>query len=196
MDKNTQHKQTLEDLLHRTSVKMVVAPGPNDEELDLIMRAAMTAPDHGALMPWRFKIIRGEEAVKEFTDKALHIRHQTEPAIPAEKIEATRQLFSQIPLIIAVACHIDYNNTKIRENERVLATACAAMQILNASQALGYGAYWGSGMATYEDELQEMLGFDPLEYRYIGYITIGTPRMQIPTKERPDWRQFTENWPR
>lgn len=47
-------------LLNRNSMKMVTAPAPSDEELALILQTAMSAPDHGALRPWRFKIIRGE----------------------------------------------------------------------------------------------------------------------------------------
>lgn len=49
-------------LLSRRSLKFVQAPGPDDDELDLILQTAMRAPDHGRLRPWRFKIIRNEAA--------------------------------------------------------------------------------------------------------------------------------------
>ena len=51
---------TIDPLLSRRSIKLVQSPGPGEQELDLILRAAMCAPDHGRLQPWRFCLIRGE----------------------------------------------------------------------------------------------------------------------------------------
>ena len=48
-------------LLGRRSVKFVQAPGPSDDQLDLILRAALRAPDHGAVKPWRFVLVRGAD---------------------------------------------------------------------------------------------------------------------------------------
>ncbi len=52
--------EAVELLINRNSMKMVVAPAPSDEELALALQAAVAAPDHGNLTPWRFKLIRGE----------------------------------------------------------------------------------------------------------------------------------------
>ncbi|MGB3741915.1 MAG: nitroreductase family protein, partial [Castellaniella sp.] len=49
----------LDTLLSRQSVKFVQAPGPDAAQLDQIMRAAMRAPDHGAVRPWRFSLVQG-----------------------------------------------------------------------------------------------------------------------------------------
>ena len=57
-------------VLSRQSVKPVQAPGPSPEHLDLMLRAAMTAPDHGRLQPWRFSLIRGE-AVPKIAELAI-----------------------------------------------------------------------------------------------------------------------------
>lgn len=58
---------SVEQLIHRNSMKMVVAPAPSDEELALALQAAVAAPDHGKLTPWRFKIIR-QEFMPQFAD--------------------------------------------------------------------------------------------------------------------------------
>ena len=57
---------TMQSLLSRVSVppKLLGDPAPSGADLDEIMAAAMSAPDHGALMPWRFITIEGEARAK------------------------------------------------------------------------------------------------------------------------------------
>lgn len=180
-------------LLNRNSMKMVTAPAPSDEELALILQTAMSAPDHGALRPWRFKIIRGE-AIKKFADFSIALKQASAEPFNPDKEAATRQWLAEVPMIIAVACHIDYSNTKISESERMLATGAAVTNILNATHMLGYGAFWSTGIATYIDEFQTGLGFDALDYRFMGFLAIGTPKMPVPQKERLSYELFTEEW--
>ncbi|MDP1007371.1 nitroreductase family protein, partial [Klebsiella pneumoniae] len=51
----------LNGLLSRFSVgpKYLVEPGPTDEQLALMAAAALRAPDHAELVPYRFKLVRG-----------------------------------------------------------------------------------------------------------------------------------------
>lgn len=43
------------ELLHnRVSCPVLQEPAPNHEQLDNIFKAALRAPDHGAIRPWRF----------------------------------------------------------------------------------------------------------------------------------------------
>ena len=52
----------LRPLLSRRSVspKRLIAPGPDLAALDLILQAALAAPDHGGLHPWRVIEFRAE----------------------------------------------------------------------------------------------------------------------------------------
>jgi len=185
--------QPIDFLLSRSSMKLVTAPAPSDEDLAKILQSAMAAPDHGGLQPWRFKIIRGQ-AIQKFADFSIALRQGSDTPFTPQKEAATRAWLSEVPMIIAVACHIDYGNTAISETERMLATGAAVTNILNAAHMLGYGAFWSTGIATYIDEFQCGLGFDALDYRFLGFIAIGTPKMPIPPKKRPDYAQFTEEW--
>ena len=66
----------IETLLNRNSHPRLVAPGPDEAELETILRAALRAPDHGRLRPWRFVVIAGDrrEAVSY-----THLRaHETD----------------------------------------------------------------------------------------------------------------------
>lgn len=182
-------------LLERQSMKLVHAPGPTDEHLHQILSAAMTAPDHGAIRPWRFKVIRGREAIKAFADLSYELRQASDEPFTEEKLASSKAWLYEVPLIIAVATQVNHQVTeKIDEVEQYLATGAAMTQILNACHFLGYGAFWSTGIATYIEEFQEALGFDPLDYRFMGFIAIGTPIHKVGPKPRPDYKDFTEAW--
>jgi nitroreductase len=51
--------EAIEALTTRVSSSMLVHPGPDELELHSILSAAIRAPDHGHLRPWRFTILRG-----------------------------------------------------------------------------------------------------------------------------------------
>ena len=185
----------LDLLLKRNSMKLVHGPGPSDDDLDQILSAAMTAPDHGAIRPWRFKIIRGKEAIKEFADLSYKLRQASDDPFSEEKLASSKAWLYEVPLIIAVATQVNHQVThKIDEIEQYLATGAAMTQILNACNFLGYGAFWSTGIATYIEEFQMAMGFDPLDYRFLGFIAIGTPKTAIPQKERPNYKDFSEEW--
>lgn len=186
-------EETLQSLLNRQSIKFVRAPGPNDEQLSLILQAAMRAPDHGMLRPWRFSLIR-HDVMPQFVDRLFETAQASATPIPAQKEENARRWLAEVPLLIAVACHRDHSVTKIPETERMLAVGAAVMNILNAAHALGFGAFWSTGLGTYIDEVNEMLGFDPLDYRFMGYVAIGTPIDDVFPVTRPDYTQFVKEF--
>ncbi|MDN5844046.1 MAG: nitroreductase [Alcaligenaceae bacterium] len=182
----------IDALLTRRSVKFVQAPGPSTEQLELILRTAMSAPDHGATRPWRFKLVRGE-AIPALLDIAVLAGEQAGTPIPEHKIQNSQRWLAKVPLVIAVACALDHGG-RIPEHERMLATGAAVMNILNAAHMLGFSAFWSTGLGTYLEHVSEALGFDPLDYRFMGYIAIGTPIEAGPAPERPDYRDFVSDW--
>ena len=186
-------KQAIDYLLDRNSMKTVAAPAPSDAELAQILQAAVSAPDHGGLTPWRFKIIR-QESMQAFADFGIGLREaSSEPQTP-EKNRAVRAWLAEVPWIIAVGCHIDYSNTKIPESERMLATGAAMMNILNAAHMLGYGAFWSTGLGTYGEEVPEALGFDSLDYQFLGFVSVGTPIHNLGPAQRPEPQKFVTEW--
>lgn len=180
-------------LLSRRSVKFVQAPGPSDDELGRILQAAMSAPDHGRLQPWRFALIRGQ-AIGRLTDLSIAAIKEAGMPFPPEKEASTRRWLDKVPLLIALACRLDHANTKIPEHERMLATGAAVTNILNAAHMLGYAAYWSTGLGTYLDDVADALGFDALDYRFMGFVSIGTPIATPAPMPRPDYQQFVTEW--
>lgn len=183
----------IEYIFSRRSVKFVQEPGPTSEHQDQILQAAMSAPDHGKLRPWRFALIRGQ-AIGRLADLAFEASRRAGRPLTAEKEASTRAWLAKVPLLVALACRIDHSNTKIPEHERMLAVGAAVTNMLNAAHMLGYGAFWSTGLGTYVDEVGETLGFDGLDYRFMGYLAIGTPIRAVEPASRPDHRDFVTEW--
>jgi nitroreductase len=182
----------LQTLYGRRSVKFVQAPGPSPEELALILRAAMCAPDHGAVRPWRFKIIRGAD-IPALVDVIIQTGQDAGKPLPEHKLQNARAWLSRVPLLIALACAPDPNG-RIREQESELSVGAAVMNMLNAAHALGYYGFWSTGMGTHLDGMGEALGFDALDMRFMGYLSLGTPIDPLTEMQRPDYRDFVSEW--
>ncbi|MGX5660362.1 nitroreductase family protein [Castellaniella ginsengisoli] len=179
-------------LLGRRSVKFVQAPGPSDEQLDLILRAALRAPDHGAIKPWRFVLVRGAD-VPALVEVGVRAGIATGNPLPQPKVDNARKWLSKVPLVIALGCRPDPAG-RIPAEESMLAVGAAVMNMLNAAHALGFGAFWSTGLGTYLDGVGEALGFDPLDERFMGYLAIGTLIDAPGPVERPDWRDHVSEW--
>ena len=97
-------------------------------------------------------------------------------------------------MLIAVASHIDHGEEKIPELERVLATGAAVSNMLHAAHQLGFGAFWSTGLGTYGEEVPEALGFDSLDYQFLGFVSVGTPIHKLGPAQRPEPQQFLTEW--
>ena len=104
-----------------------------------------------------------------------------------EKEKSVREWMAAVPLFIAVAQKIAHDNTKIPEQEQLLATGAAAMNLLNAVHMLGYGAFWKHRHGHLCRGRAERAGPGPLDYRFLGYLAVGTPRS--------DFREFVTETP-
>jgi nitroreductase len=183
----------LHALTARRSQRQVRAPGPTDRQLARMLQAGMAAPDHGALRPWRYVVIRGA-AIGRLADLALDaVKRGGDARMTPEKEKNVRAWMADVPLFLGVAQKI-FHDHKIPDQEQLLAAGASIMNVLNAAYMLGFGAFWSTGIGTYEEEVQTALGLDPLDYRFLGFIAIGTPAAEWPTIERPDFREFVTEW--
>ncbi|MDQ2149867.1 nitroreductase [Alcaligenaceae bacterium C4P045] len=185
---------TIETLLTRRSTKAVCEPAPKPKDLKRIMQAAVCAPDHGGLQPWRFAVIRGEARAR-FADMMMEaVKRSGDKRMTAEKEKSVRAWIDDVPVLIAIAQHIDHDNTKIPESERLLAVGASVMNMLNAAHALGYGAFWSTGLGTYVEDVQDALGFDALDYKFLGFLAVGTLVHEMKPIERTSYKKFFKEW--
>jgi nitroreductase len=178
----------------RRSVKFLQAPAPTQTELAQILQAGMSAPDHGALMPWRYALIRGPAIAKLGNLAMKALEEANDPRLTPGKQKSVRAWLADVPLLIAIAQHIDHVNHKIPQQERLLAVGASVMNILNAAHILGYGAFWSTGLGSYVKAVQEALGFDAPNYVFLGFIALGTPGCAVQTIERGHFSCVVREW--
>lgn len=170
----------LDVLSSRRSIpaQCLTGPGPDDEQLKAALDAATRAPDHGRLQPWRFKLIRGAARAR-FAELLVNAARARDPAATAAELQKFRSRPLQAPLIIAVSVRLR-NHPKIPEIEQLMSGGAAAMNLLNAFHAQGFGAIWLTGPSAYDPAVATALGSGSDE-RLIGFVYAGTIGAVVPT---------------
>jgi nitroreductase len=181
----------IDTLLSRASVKSLGEPGPSDADLRLIFAAAVRAPDHGKLRPWRFFVIRGD-ARRQLSDLFVAGVLRREPGATAAQIDKERDKPLRAPLTIAVVTKTVPGH-KVPPIEQALSAGAAAMNILNAVHELGFGAKWVTGANCYDPEFKRDFGLEETD-ELVGFLHIGTPLENSQVTERPDPGQFVFEW--
>lgn len=179
------------DARRSVPAKQLTEPAPDEATLLRLLRSAVRVPDHGKRTPWRFLAIRGD--ARHALGERLATRGiERDPNAGEAAIEKDRQRFSHAPLVVTVIAQLGPDE-KIPEQERLLSAGCVCFALLQATQALGFGAQWLTGWPAYDAEVARWLGLREHEH-IAGFIHIGAPKMDAPERERPDPRTLLAEW--
>jgi nitroreductase len=176
---------------HSTPSRLLAEPGPDRDQLAALLAAAVHVPDHGKLTPWRFIRIHGPARARLGEQLAIRQRER-DPGAPQAVIDKDRERFNFAPLVITVVACLTPGH-KVPEQEQLLSAGCVCFSLLQAAQALGFGAQWLTGWAAYDPQITQSLGLGEDE-RIIGFIHIGTAREAAPERPRPDPIQRMVDW--
>ncbi|MGN7832030.1 nitroreductase family protein [Pseudoxanthomonas sp. 22568] len=166
-------------------------PGPDPATLRRMLQSAVRVPDHGKLVPYRFLHISGPARLA-LGDALAERTLARDPEAPAAAVEKDRARFSHAPDIVTVIARITPGH-KVPEQEQLLTAGSVCFALLQAAQALGFGAQWLTGWMAYDEAVATLLGLGANE-RIVGFIHIGTPRMEAPERERPDPADLLSRW--
>ena len=183
-------------LLARRSIGRLTEPAPDAVELARILEAAVAAPDHGELRPWKFVVLEGEakDAFGEVLAASYLARVEAIGASPSEgQLKKERTKLGRAPLVIVV-CAINRHSDEIPWVEQLLAAGAAAQNILLAATALGFGSMWRTGPAAYDHRVLRAVGLDDRD-AIVGFIYLGTPNpgRELPPHE-PELNGVVEHW--
>ncbi|MDG6093848.1 nitroreductase [Acetobacter sp. AN02] len=178
-------------LLSRASADTLHEPAPSGRILETILSAAMRAPDHGKLRPWRMITVSGD-ARRDVAERIVASMKRLDPDVPQAKIDKRRHRFSTTPMTIILGRHLRPDN-KIPLIEQDLAVGAAAMNILNALHFAGFGGLWVSGEMTCDPVLAAELGF-PAPHALAGFIFTGTPEPDRTLPKRRDVTDYVAEW--
>lgn len=187
------HLDPIAGLLGRYSVgtKYLADPAPTRDDLQRMTEAALRAPDHAGLVPFRFVAIRdgarerladlfeqaAVQAGKNATDAALDRRRALDP-----------------PLLVAVIARIDPGHPVATLHEQWMTVGGALTNFLNAAHALGYGGKMLSGAKVRAAPV--VAAFCEPGEQLVGWVVLGTPRKPgTPKFSKPDAAEVMRDWP-
>lgn len=163
--------------------KRLVAPGPDALELEAILEAAASAPDHGQILPWRFVIVpaHGREALAQVFVQALLER---DASATAEQQAQAHEKAHRSPLLMLVVVDAQRGDASVDWNERVLSAGCAVQNLLLMATALGYGSALTSGKALKSEPLRRLFELQAAE-QALCFISVGSVLSRKPARARP-----------
>jgi nitroreductase len=181
----------IELLLTRASNGKLGEPAPDAETLDMLMRAAARAPDHGTLRPWRIQIVRG--AARERLGLVLrNALLRRKPDAGAEELDKEQKRPLRAPLLLIVSVRIAAH-PKVPEVEQILSVGAAAQNILLMLHAQGYAGMWRTGAPAYDPHVKDALGLLRSD-AIVGFIYAGTPTTTPPQIPRAAPADFMTEW--
>jgi nitroreductase len=163
--------------------KRLMEPGPDVQELELILEAAASAPDHGQLLPWRFVRVpaqaRGDLA-SVFGDALLE---RDAMATPDQVAQAREKAF-RAPLLLLAVVDAKCGDPAIDLQERTVSAGCAMQNMLLMATALGYGSSLTSGKALKSVSLRRLFDLGEDEHA-LCFISIGSVHTRKQERLRP-----------
>ena len=156
------------------------------DHLRQILEAGIRVPDHGALKPWKLRVIRGAKQ-KQLDEKVIFadfIKSNPNASLETQFIEKSR--FQRADTVIAVISS-PVEHKSITEWEMHLSAGAVCTTLLYAAQSLDYAAQWLTEWYAYNDNLLRKLGGVPGKDRIAGFIYIGEKTSTPIERTRPEF---------
>ncbi len=182
--------EVMQAIQSRRSVsKMKPDPVPR-EIIEQLLHAAVQAPNHHRVRPWRFVVLAGNGR-KRLGEVMADIFHRKFPDVKPEALDRERAKPLRSPVILAVGVDAPTGNN-VLEIENICAAAAACENILLAAHALGLAGHWRTGDAAREADIKKFLGFSAdqnlIAFLYIGYPDLlPEPGPRMGFEDRTTW---------
>ncbi|HSW07209.1 nitroreductase family protein [Aquabacterium sp.] len=159
-------------LLSRQSVgiKHLAEPGPDAAQLRLMADAALRAPDHAGLVPFRFAVVQGaaRERLAQLFAQVARDAGKDEASVALDVERAQRA-----PVTVAVLARLDSGHPQVPVHEQWACVGGALTNLLNAAHALGFAGKMLSGAKVRHPAVQQ--AFCRPGETLLGWVALGTP---------------------
>ena len=156
-----------------------------EDDLQTIINAGIRVPDHGALNPWKIKVIKDNKLKVIDEDVILTEFKKENPEASIESIEIESKRLQRASVVLAVIS-TPVEHPKIPNWEMVLSSGAVCMNILSCAQSLGYAAQWLTEWYAYNAKMLEYLGGRSGIDRISGFIYIGHKVEEPKERRRPE----------
>lgn len=184
--------KAIDALINRVSIPRVGSELPSDSELQIIFKAALRAPDHAQLRPWRFLTISGDNL---FHLGELFVKAQLQDDATLSNVAQVKAKSKVLraPLIVVAIASLK-EHPKVPEIEQMLSAGAAVQSMLLAAYAQDIGAMWRTGSMSYHPVVRDGLGVSQGE-KIVGYIYMGKgeSKARVPTQLVVE--DYVAEWP-
>ncbi len=190
-------KNRLEDALRRLqqrrSVKAmdICEPGPEPDDLQMILNIGARVPDHGKLGPWRFVCFQDDARI-EFGNILAERYKQLNPDARTQNIVAERNRLTRAPVVICVVADVK-PHVKIPEWEQQLSVGAVCQNILVAASLAGFAAQWLTEWYSFDPVINAALHLSDTE-RVAGFIYLGSATEKPAERVRPELQDRLTHW--
>lgn len=165
------------------------APGPDARELRLAVSAALRAPDHGRLIPWRAVVV--EEGLRGALGDLFAQFARDLGKLP-EEVEIERDRARNGPVLVAWVVRIDNTQPEVPAHEQWMCAGGALTNFLNAMHAMGFAAKTLSGRKCGHPAVRDAF-CDPGEV-LAGFVCIGSATRQPAPRTTDDPDAVLSTW--
>ena len=178
-------------LIHaRQSIAVLSEPAPSQTEIEQAVAAALTAPDHRRLKPWRFVQIDASrrQAFAECMVASLRADGETDE----QQLARIAQQPFRAPLILL--CIMQYQaHVNVPHFEQVLSCGAVLQNLLLTLHAQGYASIWRTGAIVESPSFKQAFGCGQQDL-IAGIIYIGTEAKAAPPREPSVVADFLSQW--
>ena len=178
----------IEAIHDRHSVGKMSTESVPRELIEKLLVAAVQAPNHYKVRPWRFVVLMGHGR-ERLGNLMADIFHQKFPDVKPEAVEKERTKPLRSPVIIAVGVDKPVD-PRVLEVENICAAAAACQNILLTACAIGLGGHWRTGEAARDPQVKRFLGLSEDQY-LIAFLYIGYPESLIESYQRVGFEDRT-----
>nr|WP_308645775.1 nitroreductase [Ottowia beijingensis] len=173
--------------------KRLAEPGPDAAQLQAILGAAASAPDHHELLPWRFVLVPAGARDRLAEVFATALLERDASATPQQVAQAREKAYRS-PLLLLAVVRLRDDDAEIEPHERIVSAGCAVQNMLLMAHAQGFGGALTSGKALQSAPLRTLFGLQPDE-QALCFVNIGTVVKARPVRLRPQAAQYVSTLP-
>ena len=174
---------------HSVGPRHLVAPAPTEEQVWLAIGAALRAPDHQKLIPFRFVMIPDDtrSLLGELFAGFARSSGKQDEEIAVERERALRG-----PLLLAFVARIENDHPRVPPHEQWLAAGGALANFLTALHFMGFGAKVLSGRKAADPAICNAF-CEPGE-TLVGWIAAGTASKAPHPRENDNPDAILRRW--
>lgn len=179
----------LKNILNRVSARKLSEPHPSTEEMEIVYKAALRAPDHAWLRTSSFIEVK-DKGLKKLSTIFFNFG-KTIPDLSDDVLNKYKNAPFRAPMII-ILVNTYKEHPKVPAIEQKLSTAAASQNIMLALNAMNYSCIWRTGKMAFNEMISRELGLIENQ-EILGYLYIGTEtgeKKKIPNLDIDDFVSY------